>query len=48
MNSSLAFTISLLGCLAIGAWLVISGHPWFGLLVIAIGASVQVTTTTKK
>lgn len=31
-----AFAVIVIGGLGIGAWLIIEGHPWFGLLVIII------------
>lgn len=36
-----AFALIVLGGLGIGAWLVVQGHPWFALLVIAIVASAR-------
>ena len=33
----IVFLFYVLGCVAIGAYLVVSGHPWFGLLAMAIG-----------
>jgi len=46
----LCMTILVLGCVGIGAWLVISGHPWFGLfaMIIASGVSVKRTSESSK
>jgi hypothetical protein len=38
---SAAFVATVLGCVGIGAWLVVQGHPWFGLLSMLIGSSVR-------
>lgn len=37
----LAFALTVLGGIGIGAWLVSIGHPWFGLFAMAIGGSVE-------
>ena len=28
-------------CIGIGGWLVVAGHPWFGLLAMLIGGAVS-------
>ena len=32
-----AHGLIVVSCVAIGAWLVANGHPWFGLLAMLIG-----------
>jgi hypothetical protein len=44
----LCFAALVLGSLAIGAELVTQGHPWFGLLVILIGAGVRFSNGIKE
>jgi hypothetical protein len=39
-----AVCIGAVGIIGIGAYLVVHGHPWFGLLVIIIGSSVRLKT----
>lgn len=40
-----AFALAVIGGLAVGAWLVVSGHPWFALLVFLITTNVQMSHT---
>lgn len=44
----LAAAFSIVGSLAVGAWLVINGHPWFGLLVILLGACMRYSSERKE
>ncbi len=39
----IAFALIVVGSLAIGAWLVIAGHPWFAMLVILAGSSFSIS-----
>ena len=48
MNAPSAFVLAFVGSLIVGAYLVVHNHPWFGLLVILIGACVQVTNIREK
>lgn len=48
MSNSAAFVLLVLGSWAIAAWLVVAGHPWFALLMIAAGGSVSFTSTKSK
>jgi len=40
--------IIIVSCIAIGAWLVVQGHPWFGLLAMLIGGSVSYSSKGKE
>lgn len=43
-----AFVATVVGCVGIGAWLAVQGHPWFALLAMLIGSSVTVKTNKEK
>ncbi len=40
-----AYAFIVVGCVAIGAWLVVQGHPWFGFFAMLIGGSVSFKTS---
>lgn len=40
----LAFGLTFVTALGIGAYLVVHGHPWFALLVMVIAASISFKT----
>jgi hypothetical protein len=43
------FAAIVLGGMAIGAWLVVNGHPWFALLIIlSVGGTSMSQTSNKK
>lgn len=35
-SEAIAFTVTVLGCVGIGAWLAVQGHPWFALFAMLI------------
>lgn len=43
-----ATVVIVLGGFGIGAFLVMNGHPWFGLLVIILASSVQSSYSSKR
>lgn len=47
MNSLFAFVFTILGLVAIGAYLVVNDHPWFGLLVMLMTLNLRYRNTTK-
>lgn len=36
--------LTMLTGIGVGAWMIIKGHPWFGLLIILIVCSIKVKT----
>jgi len=41
---ALIFGVTLISALAIGGWLVIKDHPWFGFFILLIAASLRMKT----
>ena len=37
----LAIGFIVVSCVAIGAWLIVQGHPWLGVFAMLIGGSVS-------
>lgn len=37
----LALGLIIIACVAIGAWLVVEGHPFFGFLAMLVGGSIS-------
>ncbi len=44
----LALGLIIIACVAIGAWLVVQGHPWMGILAMIIGCSVSYSSRPSK
>lgn len=36
-----AVCLTIIGCVGIGAWLVVKGYPWFGFLAMIIGGCIS-------
>jgi hypothetical protein len=39
----ICFVLLVLGCVGIGAWLVVADHPWFAAFAMLIGASTSMS-----
>jgi hypothetical protein len=48
MSFLYGFAVPFVGGLGVGAYLVVEGHPWFGLLVILITSRVSHNETSKQ
>ena len=44
----LALGLIIIACVAIGAWLVVQGHPWMGFLAMLIGGGTSYHSSPSK